>query len=201
MSRDAVIKYSQEKEKIEKEIEDICKFLTGPGMPGLKGSLIDSEGFPLSGIDLYQIRQARQRYNVLNNDYTVLMNKIEAELHSYFGNSESVNAKVTQEVPVRVQVGLNDSPVAFAEITEVTQASPASIAGFVPRDRIVKFGNVNYTNHNQLNSLADFVRANEGNQIKVLVLRGPENSQVTLNVTPQKWDGPGILGCRFRPIN
>lgn len=56
-----------------KEIEEIVDYLTQPGMPGLKGPLVDSEGFPLNNVDLYSVRQMRQRYNILNNDYSTIM--------------------------------------------------------------------------------------------------------------------------------
>ena len=200
MSREQVLKYAEEKEKLEKEIEQLVLFLTGPNMPGLKGSLVDSEGFPLPNLDIYQIRQARQRYNILNNDYTSLMQKIETELHSYFGNPETSNKKRLEEnIPIKIEIGLNDSPVAFAEVTEISAGSPAFASGLNVNDKIVKFGRINYTNHEALTNLASFVRENEGNAIKVLILR--EASEVTLTIVPQRWEGPGILGCRFKPLN
>ena len=201
MSREKVLKYAEEKEKIEREMKEIVEYLSGPGMPGVKGSLVDAEGFPLSGVDLYQIRQARQRHNILNTDYTCLMSKIEAELHSYFGNSESVNNIIKEDVPIRIEIGLNDTPVPFAEISEITEGSPAHTAGLIVHDKVISFGNINYTNHNALNNLASFVRENEGNQIRIAVLKPSENRVVTLNITPQRWSGAGILGCRLKPLN
>ena len=201
MSREAVLKYSAEKENLEKEISGLVDYLTSPGMPGLKGSLVDSEGFPLPGVDLYQIRQARNRYNILNNDYTSLMHKIEAELHSYFGNPETQSSNPRSHEPISLEIGLNDSPIPFAEIIEVTPGSPAQVGGLRIHDKVVGFGSINYTNHSFLSTLASFVRENEGKQIRVSLLRDADNALVTLQVTPQRWDGTGILGCRFRPLN
>ena len=53
-------------------------------MPGLKGPLVDSEGFPRADVDLHQIRSMRGRIAVLNTDLSATMKRIEnglAELH------------------------------------------------------------------------------------------------------------------------
>ncbi len=38
--------------EIEEEIFALSECLTAPGMPGLKGNLVDSEGFPRADIDI-----------------------------------------------------------------------------------------------------------------------------------------------------
>ncbi|OMJ96291.1 hypothetical protein SteCoe_16 [Stentor coeruleus] len=201
MSREQVLRYSDDRDKIEKEIVSLVEYLTAPGMPGLKGSLVDAEGFPLAGVDLYQVRQARQKYAMLNNDYTALMQKIESELHAFFGNPENRLSRPEVRIPVQIEIGTSDSPISFAEITEVAPESPAFNAGFIISDRIVSFGPINFSNHNNLSGLVNYVKDNEGKSIRVLVLRAPDNRQVTLNIIPQKWTGAGIMGCRFKPIN
>ena len=201
MSREVVLKLSEEKEKIEKEIKDLVDYLCGPDMPGIKGSLTDSEGFPLAGVDLYRIRQSRQRYNILNNDYTAVMQKIESEIHAYFGSPDTFASKNISEQPIRLEVGLNDNPIPFAEISEVTELSPAYNAGLRIGDKIIAFGLVNYANHDALNGLSRFVRESEGKRVKIKVLKPLDNSLVDLVVTPMRWEGTGILGCRFKPLN
>ena len=48
---------------MELEMGTISARLSAPGAPGLKGSLVDREGFPIAGCDLYAVRSDRQRYN------------------------------------------------------------------------------------------------------------------------------------------
>lgn len=40
---------------------EISEYLESPGMPGVKGSLVDNEGFPLANIDLFEVRKLRNR--------------------------------------------------------------------------------------------------------------------------------------------
>ncbi|KAI4468297.1 26s proteasome non-atpase regulatory subunit 9 [Holotrichia oblita] len=58
--RDGVLKLMQEKNKIEDEINNLTTILTKNGV-GMLDPLVDTEGFPLSHIDIYQVRYARQR--------------------------------------------------------------------------------------------------------------------------------------------
>ena len=199
MSREKVLQYSEERDKLEKEIKDLAEYLTAPGMPGIKGPLIDLEGFPLPGVDLYAIRQARQKFLCLNNDYTALMNKIEGELHAYYGNpSNAESVGKSHSMPIEVSLTTSDKPVAFAEISEVAQGSPASSAGFQVFDKIIKFGSVNYLNSNTLSGLQEFVKTSEGTEVPVVILRGSEIFRTIIK--PAKWDGNGIIGCRFKPL-
>ena len=43
---------------MEKEIIDITEFLENmPGNPGVKGKLVDDEGFPRKDLDIFEIRK------------------------------------------------------------------------------------------------------------------------------------------------
>ena len=44
-----------ERRSMENEIVELCDILNQPGMPGMKGKLTDSEGFPRADIDLHQV--------------------------------------------------------------------------------------------------------------------------------------------------
>ena len=48
-----------EKDEIEKNIFLITELLEQPGFPGVKGKLVDDEGFPLANIDIFQTRKLR----------------------------------------------------------------------------------------------------------------------------------------------
>lgn len=73
------------REAMEVQIEAISSRLTAPGAPGVRGSLIDKDGFPRADIDIPAIRCDRNRLAVLHNDHKELTVKIERiilELHS-----------------------------------------------------------------------------------------------------------------------
>ena len=71
--------------KQQKEIEDeiimLSECLVAPGMPGMKGKLVDNEGFPRSDIDIPQIRSMRGRVAYLQTDLSTCMKQIEQGLH------------------------------------------------------------------------------------------------------------------------
>jgi len=206
MSKERLIALEAQKTQLENEIHKIYEELNKPGMPGVTGSLIDSEGFPLQGIDHYKIRQQRQKYHVLNNDYTKLMQQIEYELANYFGSSQTPqrleNTNRTQELSVGVSVSSPLRP--FAEVTEVSSGSPARESGIKEKDLVVKFGPIDFSNHENLSALARVVQENLGQSIPVLVRRkNAVNEEVEhpLEITPNTWAGPGLLGCRFNIVN
>lgn len=70
-----------EKQRLEDNIEALTEFLTGPNMPGLSGNLIDEEGFPRADVDLYQVRDARNKIARYQNDHRAVMKEIEKALH------------------------------------------------------------------------------------------------------------------------
>ena len=61
LKREDLMKLMKQKDDLEKAIVDITEHLTAPGMPGLKGNLVDAEGFPRADIDLIEIRKLRNR--------------------------------------------------------------------------------------------------------------------------------------------
>lgn len=196
-----------ERDQIENEIMELVAFLTAPDMPGLKGSLVDSEGFPLPNMDLYRVREARQRYNRLNNDYTDIMNKIEHSIHALHSQASEEEVHSTSERAVADPIAVSiEKPqhLPFARISEVTEGSPASTAEIRPEDRVVAFGPINHSNHSELRALGPFVRESENQDVAVVVLRKNAVNQdqlFTLTVRPQTWHGQGLLGCRFLPIS
>ncbi|KAG2452197.1 hypothetical protein HYH02_003228 [Chlamydomonas schloesseri] len=70
---------------MESEIADISERLNAPGMPGLKGSLLDKQGFPRSDVDVAAVRRDRHRLICLTNDHRVLSDRLAGllgELHT-----------------------------------------------------------------------------------------------------------------------
>ncbi|RLO09218.1 hypothetical protein DYB28_014714 [Aphanomyces astaci] len=68
----------KERAAIDAEIQLIVEELTaGPNPIGLKGPLVDDEGFPRSDIDVYTVRHKRHRFACLQNDLKWKMQEIE----------------------------------------------------------------------------------------------------------------------------
>ena len=205
MSRQKLLELDEVKRRIEHELAELSEYLNAPGMPGISGSLIDAEGFPIQGVDHYQIRSARQRFNVLNNDYTKLMNSIETELHAYFANGGDASDEGAQKQGAAVEVSLpaQERLQPFALITEVTVNSPAFAAGIKVDDRVMRFGHVTARTPGNLQALAKLVRESEGQELRVHLLRKNalnEDVESTVTIVPHKWEGAGLLGCRFQPV-
>ena len=49
---------------------------------GMDKPLVDTEGFPRSDIDVYQVREARNKVAHLRTDAVDILNQIERSLHS-----------------------------------------------------------------------------------------------------------------------
>lgn len=56
----------------------------------------------------------------------------------------------------------NDIEPTFARISEVFRGAPAETAGLKVEDRITRFGNINWMNHEKLSKVAETVQRNEG---------------------------------------
>ena len=82
------------KDDIEKAIMDITEYLEAPGMPGVKGKLTDDDGFPLSDIDLFDIRKMRNRLACLQTDHVAVMKQIEQGLFSLHEDYKNEEVKV-----------------------------------------------------------------------------------------------------------
>lgn len=80
--RQQLLKLMDQKQDIEKEISTIVEILENMhGNPGLKGNLVDSEGFPRADIDIIEVRKLRNRRACLQTDHSVLMKEIENRLY------------------------------------------------------------------------------------------------------------------------
>ena len=51
-AREELLGIDEEKAKMEEEMMAITESLTSEGMPGLKGNLVDEDGFPRADIDV-----------------------------------------------------------------------------------------------------------------------------------------------------
>lgn len=95
--KEQILKLIEEKDKIERTINDFGRVLAANGNVGLTESLVDDFGFPRNDIDVYQVRQARNQIVCLQNDLKTLLKEIEqglCEVHA--------EAKVNHEASTKM---------------------------------------------------------------------------------------------------
>lgn len=91
---DEYARLTDEKNALEQEITAIADELTsGPNPPGLKGPLVDADGFPRGDIDVYRVRHQRHAFAVKQNDHKAVMQRIEQMLPQYVSFSIALYAK------------------------------------------------------------------------------------------------------------
>lgn len=183
----------------------------GPA-PGIRGPLVDEEGFPRSDIDVYNVRHKRHRLACLRTDHREVMAEVEAKLHELHaagpaepsagpGAREHSNAEGSSTAgKAPSEQARRDAPgsPAFARIGAVVAGSPSSLAGLREGDHVIRFGEVTFENHRELQGLADFVAAHVDQEVEVEVTRS--GMVVRLAVVPTRWSGRGVLGCHFLPM-
>jgi len=215
-NKEKVERLYKQREELEAEMASISQRLNGPNMPGLKGSLVDNEGFPIGGgdLDLYSVRADRQRYNSLKNDHLQLTNAIEKEVQQLLSSSASPSAvggggggtdtivKTQTENNEKVKIPTESTTPkttstnrkAFAVVDILAPGSPADLDGLMVHDRILDFGGAF--------SIADaalLIQDNLGKSHRVLVNRAGVDE--ILNIAPRTWNGNGLLGAHFRALN
>jgi 26S proteasome non-ATPase regulatory subunit 9 len=218
--RDRVKALYAERETLESEMASISERLSAPGAPGLRGALVDREGFPIPGVDLYAVRADRGRYATLRNDHVARTAEVEraiADLHASAPSSSgrhadasapaaSAPAASAPAAPSRPPVVAAPSPgsspgIPFAIIDDVTPGSPAHDAGLAVGDRVLAFGGVTAERNpssDPLPAVAARLAACENVPVPALVIR--RGARVEVQVTPRRWGGRGLLGCHMRPV-
>ena len=63
--------------------------------------MVDKEGFPLAGVDIYSVRTMRNKLIYMKNDHSKLMTQIDKELKNlhaiYKKNAGQTDAKTSKE--------------------------------------------------------------------------------------------------------
>ena len=94
------------------------------------------------------------------------MSKIELGLHEHHASNHAANFShptISDQTVSSIDTtdqGLVDTP--FAKVNSVVTGSPADDAGLRAGDRIRRFGDVNWINHEKLSKVAETVRRNQG---------------------------------------
>lgn len=166
---------------------------------GLEKDLVDSEGFPLANVDLYQARLLRgetggiyaplkacnsPNYVGLINDYKATMNQIEMLLP----------VALPTEGP---SPSLSTSLKPFARVAEIQKGSVAHRHGILVGDQIVKVNNtVGLESMTKVAKIIDECRE-QGKPLKLALLRGGGSSAVEI-IIPYFRES---LGCHIVPLS
>jgi 26S proteasome non-ATPase regulatory subunit 9 len=135
--RERALELMESKDSIEAEITALAEDLSSPGAEGappagIKGSLVDNEGFPRADIDCYAVRNKRQRLNCLQTDHRQLMKQIEEALTHVNSGYASVSA--ADRVPLSsssaslTNSGSDDVAVEAISPLQSSQTPPAAPA-------------------------------------------------------------------------
>ena len=219
VDRAALMLLSDEAKVIEGEIAALHEMLTtstAPGVApvGVRGNLVDADGFPRGDVEVHAIRIARHALACKQTDHKALMKRIEAGLlaaHAGRLSPPPRRAPLPSASPSSAAVGESSSalpPVQrgslavapFASVESVAEGSPALSAGLAIGDLILQFGAVDRTNEPWLGlaAVGELVAARVGTPIDVVVERAGERCVMAL--TPQTWSGRGLLGCHIVPV-
>ena len=212
--REKLNQMQAQREALEIEADAIASELNsaGPnGEPpaGIKNLLVDSEGFPRGDIDLFNVRNKRQRLAVINTDHKALMSEIEKTLHAYqqelpttmtsssssSSSALGVNKTTTEEAGVIITI----SSKAIAIVDEILDGSPAHMAGILDLDELLQFGHVTASTTDALNAIPTVVRDHVNQRINITVRR--KGALMNLELIPKTWGGRGLLGCHLSKIS
>ena len=126
-------------------------------------------------------------------------------------SSNTNHQQQTSQRSVSLQEEQQQFTTPFAIIDEVSQNSPSSEAGLKVNDVIIRFGNVNSTNHNDFKAIAELVpsAANDNKSITVAVRRKSTElggiaeviKTEVVELKPRTWAGRGLLGCHIKPYS
>ncbi|KAL9596414.1 MAG: hypothetical protein Q9179_004626 [Wetmoreana sp. 5 TL-2023] len=195
-----------EKTLVEEELKALSGVLDSHGV-NMNTSLTTFDGYPRDDIDVAQIRTTRARIIRLRNDYKGLMSKIEDGLHSH--HAQARNLPAAQPTPTTAAsspgTGATTLEAPFAKVNSVVAGSPAEDAGLRAGDKIRRFGQVDWINHEKLSKVAETVQRNEGRSITVKVQRNTSPSsnsdELELQLTPRRnWGGRVVILYLFGSV-
>ncbi|KAJ2076398.1 putative 26S proteasome regulatory subunit [Coemansia sp. RSA 988] len=184
----------KQKNALESEIKQLELEHRGHGVD--KGeALVDKEGYPRGDIDIVAIRQIRQRLICKQNDLRDLMSEIEKRLVSLH--------HITQTDAPASDTAASQRQRPFARVSIVTPNSPASEAGLLVGDKIIKYGSVDATNHDNFKRLSietiDNINKPMSATIERVVEGRPQVLELTLRLR-HGWGGESLLGCHILPL-
>ncbi|KAH3670586.1 hypothetical protein OGAPHI_001101 [Ogataea philodendri] len=176
----ALDQLAQLRGRIESQIDALLSRLRAQ-KADMDTPLVTPDGFPRTDMDVVEVRLVCSQIIRLRNDWRAISSLLQTKL------AESFNSTNTSSPPSRIP---------FATVDLVAEESPAQLAGLAVGDKLVSFGRVNATNHNNLKALVSAVAENV--PVDLTLLRN--NTLHTIKLVPSKWNGQGLLGCKFTVI-
>lgn len=162
----------------------------GEAPMGIKGPLVDPEGYPRADVDVHRARLLRHRLACIQTDHKQIMKQIEELLPQLLKNTSEASTSAPSSSH---SADSNERSAPFAKIGNVRSGSPADVAGLRADDEIVSFGDAT-----SLNDVKEYTMSHLNESFAVLVVSRREEK--TLHITPQAWSGEGVLGCSFLPL-
>lgn len=174
-----------QKESAEAELSALGSVLDSHNVD-MSTPLTTADGFPRADLDVAQIRTTRARIVRLRNDYKALMGRVEEKVLEGFaagkvgvegvgravngvgagGGSVGAGAAVDGAANggsggAAAERASSIAQVPFARVNAVVEGSPAASAGLVVGDKVTKFGDADWRNHERLGKVARVVQENE----------------------------------------
>lgn len=100
--KNQLLELDKKREVMEKEMIMIVDLLENMnGNPGVKGSMIDDEGFPRADVDIFEVRKLRNRHACLQTDHKQLMKELEQKLYSLHSVYSANGCKDEPHLPAK----------------------------------------------------------------------------------------------------
>ncbi|CCH57897.1 hypothetical protein TBLA_0A00970 [Henningerozyma blattae CBS 6284] len=186
---------------IELQLESYFALLKSQDVT-MESNLITSDGFPRSDIDVLQIRLVRKNIIMLQNDLKKVLDKSYILLNKHF---EELNLKNSATKNSNTTSSSNSNPdtieskIPFSFINELITNGPMDKAGANLNDKIIKFGSINVTNHQNLKNLQLEVLKYEDKTLNLTIERDGSIMELIL-IPTRNWNGRGLLGCRIQQL-
>ncbi|KPA77800.1 putative proteasome 26S non-ATPase subunit 9 [Leptomonas pyrrhocoris] len=211
--RSELRRLDEEKARLERQLTEALQYLASTPV-GLHKRLVDDEGFPRSDCDLYAVRVARNTADSTRNDLRALSEKMYALLNAlHHSTQEEAELQMVQDAASRRQrqVTAEKRAQRMAEVqrvrklppclvvAKVDSGSPAEEAGLGTGMRILQYGAITKAElaAEGLQALMKETTSHAGEPITVWVQKPGEleDDPTDLVLVPQRWSGPGLLGC------
>ncbi|XP_047540111.1 26S proteasome non-ATPase regulatory subunit 9-like [Vanessa atalanta] len=200
-SRDQLMEFIQEKDRIDNEIREGNSVLDRNNV-GMQDPLLDMDGFPRSDIAVYKVRQKiiclkKYRMNPIERIEQHL-GKAHAKYlisnhNGMFGPRRCALYAYDYEGPNCDEDSMDQA--SFATVGHVQEGSPADLGGLRQNDKFLQFGSINTSNFTDIRQLQNIVRRFIDQPLNVLVKRDREI--INLTIVPQRWERPGLFGCQI----
>ncbi|CAJ0944794.1 unnamed protein product, partial [Mesorhabditis belari] len=187
---DTLKKLVEKREEIDRKLADQREILEASNAT-MDSPLVDQEGFPIASVDVYSVRLARVEIIRLQNDRKQLEEDILVQLQVAHGDPANDSQS---NYPIVHRTSNNT----FAKVLDVIPGSPSDVDGLKKGDELLQWGPVHYDVFTNMKDVVDTAMNSESQILRVTVLR--KERPIRLEITPRKWRGQGLLGCKLESL-